>query len=47
LAIILERKGETKEALTIVNDALARKLSDRTKTGYEGRKVRLQKRLAK
>jgi hypothetical protein len=47
LAIILERKGEAKEALTIVNDALARKLSDRTKTGYEGRKVRLQKRLAK
>jgi hypothetical protein len=47
LAIILERKGETKEALTIVNDALARKLTDRTKTGYEGRKVRLQKRLAK
>jgi hypothetical protein len=47
LAIILERKGDTKEALALVEDALARKLTDRTKTGYEGRKLRLQKRLAK
>jgi hypothetical protein len=47
LAIILERKGDIKEALAIVQDALARKLTDRTKTGYEGRKVRLEKRLAK
>lgn len=47
LAIILERKGLIKEALALVNDALSRKLSDRTKTGYEGRKVRLQKRLEK
>ena len=45
LAIILERKGDIKEALTLVNDALKRKLTDRTKTDYEGRKVRLQKRL--
>jgi hypothetical protein len=45
LAIILERKGEIKEALALVNDALKRKLNDRTKTGYEGRKQRLQKRL--
>ena len=47
LAIILERKGETKEALALVEDALKRQLTDRTKTGYEGRKVRLAKRLAK
>jgi hypothetical protein len=47
LAIILERKGETKEALALVEDALKRQLTDRTKTGYEGRKVRLEKRLAK
>jgi hypothetical protein len=47
LAIILERKGEINEALALVNDALARKLSDRTKTGYEGRKLRLEKRLIK
>jgi tetratricopeptide (TPR) repeat protein len=44
LAIILERKGEFKEALALVNDALKRNLSDRTKTGYEGRKERLIKR---
>jgi hypothetical protein len=47
LAIILERKGQINEALALVEDALGRKLTDRTKTGYEGRKVRLQKRLAK
>ena len=47
LAIILERKGETKEALALVEDALKRQLTDRTKTGYAGRKVRLEKRLAK
>jgi hypothetical protein len=47
LAIILERKGETKEALELVEDALKRQLTDRTKTGYEGRKIRLQKRLTK
>jgi hypothetical protein len=44
LAIILERKGEFKDALALVNDALKRNLSDRTKTGYEGRKERLIKR---
>lgn len=44
LAIILERKGEFKAALALVNDALKRNLSDRTKTGYEGRKERLIKR---
>lgn len=47
LAIILERKGETKAALALVEDALTRKLTDKTKTGYEGRKLRLQKRLEK
>ncbi len=47
LAIILERKGETKEALALVEDALKRQLIDRTKSGYEGRKVRLNKRLSK
>ncbi len=47
LAIILERKGEIKEAIALVDDALARKLNDRTKTGYVGRKQRLEKRLAK
>jgi len=47
LAIILERKGDIKEALALVDDAIARKLTDRTKTGYQGRKARLQKRLAK
>jgi hypothetical protein len=40
----LERKGEFKDALALVNDALKRNLSDRTKTGYEGRKERLIKR---
>lgn len=47
LAIILERKGEIQNALAVVSDALARKLNDRTKTGYQGRKARLEKRLAK
>jgi hypothetical protein len=47
LAIILERKGQIKEALTLVEDALKRKLSDRTKTGYKGRQVRLQNQLGK
>jgi len=47
LAIILERKGETKAALALVEDAITRKLTDKTKTGYEGRKLRLQKRLEK
>jgi hypothetical protein len=46
LAIILERQGAIKEALELVDDALTRKLTDRTKTGYQGRKDRLQKRLA-
>ena len=47
LAIILERRGDIQEAIALVDDALARKLTDRTKTGYQGRKERLQKRLAK
>jgi uncharacterized protein HemY len=45
LAIILERKGATQEALRLVEDALKRNLDDRTKTGYLGRKERLQKTL--
>lgn len=47
LAIILEKKGAFQEAIKLVDDALNRKLNDRTKTGYEGRKQRLQKRLTK
>ncbi len=41
LAIILERMKRYDEALVLVEDALQRKLSDKTVGGYAGRKVRL------
>jgi hypothetical protein len=45
LAIILEKKKAFKEALELVEDALKRQLNDKTRTGYQGRKVRLIKKL--
>ncbi len=41
LSIILEKQKELKEALVLVNEAIARELSDRTKGGFERRKTRL------
>jgi hypothetical protein len=41
LSIILEKKQSTQEALVLVNEALARNLEDKTKSGYQGRKLRL------
>jgi hypothetical protein len=46
LAIILEKQKLFKEALAIVDDALARNLNDKTKNGYPGRKVRILKKMA-
>jgi hypothetical protein len=46
LAIILEKKKVFKEALELVEDALKRELNDKTRTGYEGRKVRILKKMA-
>lgn len=45
LAIILEKKKLFKEAIELVNDAMNRGLNDKTKTGYNGRLVRLNKKL--
>jgi hypothetical protein len=45
LAIILEKKKAFKEALELVEDALKRQLNDKTRTGYQGRKVRLTDKL--
>jgi tetratricopeptide (TPR) repeat protein len=45
LAIILEKKKLFKEAIELVNDAMKRGLNDKTKTGYNGRLVRLNKKL--
>ena len=45
LAIILEKKKAFKEALALVEDALKRQLNDKTRTGYQGRKIRLIKKL--
>jgi surface protein len=42
LSIILEKQKEVKEALVLVNEALARELSDRTKGGFERRKAKLK-----
>ena len=46
LAIILEKQKLFKEALAIVDDALARNLNDKTRTGYPGRRVRILKKMA-
>jgi len=46
LAIILEKQKLFKEALAIVDDALARNLNDKTKNGYPGRKTRILKKQA-
>jgi hypothetical protein len=45
LAIILEKKKAFQEALDLVEDALKRGLSDKTRTEYAGRKTRLLKKL--
>ena len=45
LAIILEKKKLFKDAIELVNDAMIRGLNDKTKTGYNGRLVRLNKKL--
>jgi tetratricopeptide (TPR) repeat protein len=45
LAIIYEKKKMFKEAIELVNDALKRGLNDKTRTGYEGRLVRLNKKI--
>lgn len=47
LAIILEKKGQFKEALALVEESKTRNLKEKTKTGLEGRKARLLKKLAK
>jgi hypothetical protein len=47
LAIILEKKGQFKEALALVEESKSRNLKEKTKTGLEGRKTRLLKKLAK
>ena len=41
LSIILEKQKLTQEALVLVNEAIARNLEDKTKSGYQGRKLRL------
>jgi len=45
LAIILEKQKMFKEALNLVDDALARNLHDKTRTGYQGRRVRILKKM--
>jgi hypothetical protein len=45
LAIIFEKKKLFKGAIELVNDAIKRGLNDKTKTGYSGRLVRLNKKL--
>lgn len=45
LAIILEKKKVFQEALELIEDALKRGLNDKTRTGYEGRKVRILKKM--
>jgi hypothetical protein len=47
LAIILEKKGQFKEALALVEESKSRNLKEKTKTGLEDRKARLLKKLAK
>jgi len=46
LAIILEKQKLFKDALALVDDALKRNLNDKTRTGYQGRRVRIQKKMA-
>ncbi len=41
LSIILEKQKLTQEALVLVNEAIARNLIDKTKSGFQGRKQRL------
>jgi hypothetical protein len=45
LAIILEKQKLFPEALALVDDALARNLNDKTRTGYAGRRVRILKKM--
>lgn len=47
LAIILEKKGQFKDALALVEDAKKRNIKEKTKTGLAGREARLLKKLAK
>ena len=47
LSIIMEKKKEIKEALVLVNEAIARQLVDTTVGGYHGRKARLDAQLVK
>jgi hypothetical protein len=46
LAIILEKQKLFQEALALVDDALARNLNDKTRTGYPGRRVRIVKKMS-
>jgi hypothetical protein len=46
LSIILEKQKQYKEALVLVNEAIARQLIDTTVGGYHGRKTRLDAQLA-
>jgi hypothetical protein len=45
LAIILEKQNLFPEARALVDDALARNLNDKTRTGYAGRRVRILKKM--
>lgn len=45
LAIIFEKNKQYSKALAITEDALKRKLLDKTKTGFEGRKERLLRKI--
>lgn len=46
LAIILEKQKRYQEALALVEEALSRNLHDKTRTGYQGRKQRILKKMA-
>jgi len=46
LAIILEKQKNFDEALKLIDDALARNLTDKTRTGYQGRRLRILKKKA-
>jgi hypothetical protein len=46
LAIILEKQKNFDEVLKLIDDALARNLTDKTRTGYQGRRLRILKKKA-
>jgi hypothetical protein len=46
LAIILEKQKLFKQALALVDDALTRNLNDKTRTGYQGRRLRIIKKMS-